>query len=259
MTIQGALLRANSFRVLRPVLRLRTWRVESGQAAGLLLRFPQNAEYIRGTSELPVQNALAEVLSSGQVFYDVGANVGFFSLIAAKLVGDSGKVFAFEPLSENAEAMRRNARLNGMSNVTVVEAAVGSASGSGELHVTDWDGGSTLIKSALPHGNSECSRAVKVITLDDFVRENHVPLPSVIKIDVEGLEAEVLHGALETILVSRPTLIYEVDDADEVGLQKRWSELDEYVRGLGFNVEHLQSSYPEMAWKVGHSLAVACR
>ena len=97
-------------------------RVEAGPAQGLWLELnPRTGQnYLRGGAELTVQKILAERLHPGMVFYDLGANIGLFTLLAARLVGDSGKVFSFEPDPENAARLRRNIQRNGFANVTVV-------------------------------------------------------------------------------------------------------------------------------------------
>ena len=72
-----------------------------------------------------MQTIVAERLRPGMVFYDLGANIGLFTLLAARLVGGTGKVFSFEPDSENATRLRRNIERNGFTNVTVVDAGAG--------------------------------------------------------------------------------------------------------------------------------------
>src|SRR5688572_30507212 len=104
---------------VKPLLAKRVWSVQGGEAAGLKFSFPQNLDFLRGSTERPVQRCLAAHLGPGDVFYDVGANVGFFSLLATKRVGPDGVVYALEPVAENASAVRRNARLNGLTNVSV--------------------------------------------------------------------------------------------------------------------------------------------
>ena len=85
-------------------------RVERGHGKGLWIELnPRTGQhYLRGDVEPPLQDVLAGLLKPGMVFYDLGANIGFFSLLAAKLVGPAGKVFSFEPDSENASRLRRN-------------------------------------------------------------------------------------------------------------------------------------------------------
>ncbi len=213
MTYQRALLRLCSLPVLRgpgqTFLRRRVWRVERGTGAGLRIRFPQNQDYITGMSELPVQNEIARGLRPGGVFYDVGANVGFFSLIAGRLVGAQGQVCAFEPNPPNAAAIRDNAGLNGMTNVRVFEVAAGQDTKTAELWRTDWDGGGVLSSSAVKPATTVDRIVVQVVSLDHFILAEHLPPPTFVKIDVEGAELEALHGLRESILRWRPVLLYD--------------------------------------------------
>ena len=171
MSIQRVFLRLHTVGMLpapvRRLLRRRTWVVETGVAAGLRLGFPQNLDYILGSSELPVQTAIVQYLSLGGVFYDVGANVGFFSLLAARRVGPSGFAYSFEPLAENARAIRKNAALNAFANLSVFEVAAGEKSRIGELLLTEWDGGSCLSDTEVAPVAPLSRRPVHVAALDD--------------------------------------------------------------------------------------------
>lgn len=221
------------------------------------IRFPQNLDYVSGASEAPVQKALAGRLTPGEVFYDIGANVGFFSLIAARLVGPSGCVCAFEPVTENADAVRANARLNHFEHIHVIEVAVGRDARTEELLLTAWDGGAAIASSAVKPRTALSRRSVRVASLDDLVGKEGLRLPSFVKIDVEGVELEVVQGMLKTIGAWRPTLLYEIDDGDAAAFRRRWQEMDEFVASLGYQITHLDDAYPGMNWHVGHSLAVA--
>ena len=262
MTYQQFLLKTLSSRALRHIglgqryLHRRTWAVEDGEGVRLKLRFPQNSDYISGQSEIPVQRELARRVCPGDVVYDIGANVGFFSLIAARLVCQQGCVYSFEPVTENVVSIRENARLNDLNNVTLFDVAVGRTSGTAELLLTDWDGGSSLSTSLVKPDEPISRRAVQVVTLDDFVERENLRLPSFVKIDVEGVELDVLMGMSRTIARSKSVLLYELDDGDKDSFQRRWAELDAYVTGLGYKVDHLKSSYANVGWNVGHSLAI---
>jgi FkbM family methyltransferase len=89
--------------------------------------------YVPGTSEPDEQALLQAKLGPGDVFYDIGANIGFFSTLAGRLVGPTGRVFAFEPFSLSADRAEANAALNGFQHVTVVRVAVGRRPGRGTL------------------------------------------------------------------------------------------------------------------------------
>jgi FkbM family methyltransferase len=258
--VQRVLLKLYTAGVLPPparaFVRNRSWTVECGEARGLTIAFPQNLDYVRGSTEPPIQKCIARYLASGGVFYDIGANVGFFSLLAARRVGPQGFVYAFEPLADNVAAIRRNVRLNGFANVTVHQVAVDARSGEGELLLTAWDGGSSLATAAGAPAQPLQRHTVRVVALDDLIQQEGLRPPTLVKIDVEGVEGGVLAGMVKALAAFRPVLVYEVDDRDAHSFERRWKELDQFVSGFGYRVTHLESSYPNLRWHVGHSLAV---
>jgi FkbM family methyltransferase len=260
VTAQRVLIRLHTAGVLPDsvsrFLNRRTWIVEKGAAAGLKLAFPQNLDYILGSSEPPVQEAILRSLVPSGVFYDVGANVGFFSLLAARRVETSGFVYAFEPLRENALAIRQNAILNALANLSVFEVAAAEHSGIGELCLTGWDGGCSLSSAEVVPVNPLQRRPVRVVALDDLIESGGLRPPTVVKIDVEGVELGVLKGMVKTLQSYRPVIIYEVDDGDKAAFDHRWHLLDQFVAALGYEVTHLERSYPHLKWWVGHSLAI---
>jgi FkbM family methyltransferase len=207
-------------RMLRPAaarLRRKPRVVPHGQAKGLVIN-PSGANpgYALGTSEPLVQDAFAEHVPNGGVVWDVGANVGFYTLIASRLVGD-GKVVAFEPLPVNRDALRRNLALNGMANVEVSALAIGSHDGHARLEHR-WSSGradlqakldvSEQVAGAKP-ADSEAAEYVDVEmgTLDSQLER--FPAPSLLKMDIEGGEVGALEGASELLSKHRPTVICE--------------------------------------------------
>lgn len=243
---------------IRRLSRRVAWTIASGEAAGMRMHFPQNLEFILGTTERPVQECLSKRLREGDVFYDVGANVGFFSLLASRRVGASGAVYALEPVASNAAAIRANALLNGVRNLRVFELAAGEASGVGELFVTTWDGGSSLVRSAIPSEEPVEARQVAVTPIDDLITALQLRPPTLVKVDVEGLELQVLRGMQRTLASHRPDILCEVDDSTQEGLEKRWRAVDAFLAGLGYEVSRLASAYPNRHWFVGHSFATRC-
>jgi FkbM family methyltransferase len=260
MTIQKLLIKAHNTGLLPQLaeryLRQRTWRIAAGEGSGLKVCFPQNLEYLLGTSERPIQRVLSAHLRAGDVFYDVGANVGFFTLIAARRLGPAGAVYAFEPVSENAATISRNVRLNGFTNTVVLQAAVDANSGVGEMLLTGWDGGASLAQAANPPAMPTDRRTVRVFAIDDAIKAERFRPPTLIKIDVEGAEAGAIVGMEATLRRHKPVLVYEIDDGDRDSFHARWESLDQIVTEHGYRVTRLEQSYPDMKWHVGHSLAV---
>ncbi len=183
---------------LRKVARLypegSVTNIRSGHLAGY--RWKRSHRYVSGywlgIYELAIQECLVRELQSGDVFYDVGANAGFFSLLASKCVGPTGRVYAFEPLPENICSIRSQLELNGIENCTVVEAAVSDCQSKIEF----CNGSTTSTAHILGLRNrvgEDNVFSVNATTIDGFARDA-VPA-DFIKVDIEGAEIMALRGA----------------------------------------------------------------
>jgi FkbM family methyltransferase len=181
--------------------------IRRGPAAGLRIdasgRMPG---YVLGTADYEEQLWLAEHLKPGETFYDIGANIGFFTLLAARLVGPKGAVVAFEPLPANVDQLRKTIALNDLSNVTVVASAMSSTESVGQFA----PGRDARDAGRLVAQPADGTIEVRVTTVDAAAEQRSLRPPSVIKVDVEGEEVETLRGALETIARHRPVLLVEV-------------------------------------------------
>jgi FkbM family methyltransferase len=243
-------------RIGRLGLSNRDVTMTNGLGAGLKFNAGlSNPDYALGTNELPVQQALASCLKPGDTFYDIGANVGFFTVIGAKLVGASGRVYAFEPVRENVAIIQRNIKLNNFHNVTVLEKAVSSSTGQGELLLAEYAGGHTLLTAGTPPDVRGVMR-VDLVAIDDLVAQQTLPPPDVVKIDVEGAELDVLHGMSQTLQHFQPTIIYEVDDSDRESFKRKRQDIEEFIRSIGYKSTSLAEAYPAIGWHVGHAIAI---
>ena len=162
--------------------------------------------YVLGTSEPKEQEMLIKFLGPGSVFYDLGANIGFYAVIGARIVGPDGSVVAFEPFPESAAACRRNADLNDFDWVEVVEAAVADEAGVMGLLSTDGYSQSNRIADFTEVAKLE----VNVITVDEWRSKAAARPPDFVMIDVEGAELRALAGMLKTIAECRPAIVVEV-------------------------------------------------
>jgi FkbM family methyltransferase len=152
-----------------------------------------------GSYERHLQRALSTSLDVGGVFFDVGANAGFYTVLAARLVGTSGRVVAFEPLAENLRLLRRHIELNALANVDVLATAI-----------TDTSGRARFVRSTsrfTSHLEETGEFEVPTASLDSLLESGSVPCPSVIKMDIEGGERRALAGARRTLLNGRPIVI----------------------------------------------------
>ena len=141
-----------------------------------------------GIYEADVTNIIRNELKKGDTFVDVGANNGYYSLMASNLVGKRGNVYSFEPAEKSFERLRRNIELNGFGNIYPYMLALGNKRGKAVMYNAIEDGSNSLSK--IP--SSTGTEIVMTNTLDTILKNNKVLL---IKIDVEGHELEVLEGA----------------------------------------------------------------
>jgi FkbM family methyltransferase len=235
---------------------LRPRRVRAGIAKGLLMDLRRaSGWYAKGTNEMPIQNALAEYLKPGDTFFDIGANVGFFSLIAARLVAPSGRVFSFEPVPANAAAIRRNAALNHFSHIKVTEAAVGDSAGEIELILTRHPGGASIMPDT-PSPDVTGRIRVPMVQIDALVHAGTVSVPSFVKIDVEGAEHAVLRGMEQTARAHHPIIVCELDDASIEAVQGKVAGVQELLHTWGYEVRQLDRAYATDGWPVRHLLAI---
>lgn len=173
--------------ILQGRLRGKKWVVGSGNHGCWL-----------GSYEYEKQRFFAETIKEGSVVYDIGAHVGFYTLLAAETVGPDGKVIAFEPLPNNIAYLKKHLILNEINNVIVFETAVSEQSGTDTFEEMDSNSEGRLS----PKGNLK----VKVVALDELILSGEIPPPDYMKIDVEGAELSVLLGSKRMLLRHHPTI-----------------------------------------------------
>lgn len=158
-----------------------------------------------GSYELPMQEAFAHCVKPGGVVYDVGAQAGFYTLLASHLVGPKGRVLAIEPVPSNLIHLRRHLLLNRIENVEVAEGAAGDSCGTVRM-----DPGTDAAEA---HFSDQGSLEVPLFTLDDLRRRLDFPYPTAVKIDVEGAEHAVLQGARDILAKSHPMIFLSTHSA----------------------------------------------
>jgi len=182
--------------ILQGALRGKKWTVGSATHGCWL-----------GSYEYHKQKALQKELEIGDVVYDIGANVGFYSLLASVLVGETGHVYSFEPFPENLRELRRHLEMNRITNCTVVDAAVSSADGQAIFDPSDDRcTGRLAANGSIP---------VRTVALDGLVLRKEIRPPTLLKIDIEGAELECLQGASNSIQEYRP-LIFLATHGQEI-------------------------------------------
>ncbi len=145
---------------------------------------------------------IQEYIKKGMVVVDVGANIGYYSLLAARLVGKAGRVYAFEPAPENYATLTKNIEMNGYMNIVPVQKAVSNKNGVAQLFI---DAKDPLFHRLQDSENTQNTIEVSTVTLDDFFRDKGYKV-DLIKMDVEGAEMFALEG-MQSILKENNNLV----------------------------------------------------
>ncbi len=147
---------------------------------------------------------MKEALKPGQVVVDVGANIGYYALLEAKTVGEKGRVYCLEPAPENVEILRRNIAANGYENIEVLHAAAGAASKEGKLYLSSSHNQHAMLAENVR--GAVGSVPVQMVSLDDFMRDK--PFPSLVRMDVEGYELDILRGMKDLFATGKPMQLF---------------------------------------------------
>lgn len=205
----------------------------------------RHRSFLYGNWEPDVVHAIADVVKSGAFALDIGAHIGFYTLVLSKTVGPHGRVLAFEPLPKNYSVLCDNIRLNNCTHVAAINKALldRTCNLEADIRMNEAQPGSVAF---LVTDKAEPSIA-SAVALDEFLGESKVPV-DFIKMDVEGAESLVLKGASKTIESYHPTLLIEVHHFD--GSPADASPVMGQLCGWGYSIRWLDR------WKLtSHLLA----
>jgi FkbM family methyltransferase len=201
---------------------------------------------ISGVWEPNVTAAFRRHLASGDVCVDVGAHIGYFTLLASQLVGSQGHVYALEPSPANYEALRRNLERNAATNVTALQVAAGERTDRAVLHEgPGTNTGRATLRSVLPNRSAIEGPGVMVDVrpvLACVPEHDHARI-RVIKIDVEGYELEVLRSLEPLFDLGEPLAVFLEFNSRWSGESDATEYLERLCREQGFKVQHLRSNY----------------
>lgn len=187
---------------------------------------------------------LKRLLPSDGVFVDIGANIGSFTLVAAKYA-QSGRVHAFEPSDFHLQRLVHNIKLNGFDNITINPVGLSDQSCEATLHmpighkgITNTGGASLYADKDTPELRPE---TVRLIRLDDYIAQQSIQRLDLIKIDVEGAELHALRGGRKTIARFQPQVIMEVDLNNLTRAGHSIVEILEFWKDLGYSLSIIHS------------------
>jgi FkbM family methyltransferase len=221
--------------------------VAGGGLAGMSLWLDLKSEkdYWLGTYEPDLQAGISALVKPGMVAYDVGANIGYISLLLAKAVGKTGRVYSFEALPQNLKRLDKHITMNDLQDrVEIIPGAVVDRSGP----LRFWVGPSANMGKAegsagrKPIENGD-SIEVEGLSLDDFASRQDHPQPDVVKMDIEGGEVLALPGMRQVLAHAKPLVFLELHGPQAARVA--WQEFIE----AGYRLCNLSPGYP-----VVHSL-----
>jgi FkbM family methyltransferase len=201
--------------------------VQGGSAASI---------YYGGASEPEIADVIRRLLRPGMVFVDVGAHLGEYTVLAAKILNNSGYVHAFEPRPDLFEILRQNIELNHCQNAKAQPNAVWCKNDSFDFEMTPEPAVSALRPDGVT-GSGTTYIKVRAVTLDEWFSRPSVPKPNLIKVDVEGAELQVLQGAASLLTLPQPeapSLIFEYSPENSKRFGYSSSEILVLLRELGY-------------------------
>ena len=213
-----------------------------------------------GIREASCVETMYKELKEGDIVVDIGANIGYYTLLEAKVVGDRDKVYAIEPAPENVELLKRNIELNKYLNVEVCQLAVGDKNGLAPMYLSRKRNLGTLREVS----GTEKERFVKkkvdveVMTLDDFSKSR--PYPQIIRMDVEGYEYQIIRG-MKRILKKELPLILFIEFHFHLLKREESIEILQALKNAGFEIVDVTSdlairgrSRHKLLWNITHRM-----
>ena len=181
-----------------------------------------------------VNEAILNFLKEGDVFIDVGANIGYYSILAGKIVGERGRVISVEPIPSSSEVLNLNIKLNRSNNVTVIQKAAWNSNEIINMHIPK---GFFGLASIYESQNATDLLTVEGVPLDEILRASKVDF---LKIDAEGSEYQILEGAKETLKKTKYIILEASARKDEIIC---------FLKKMGFKIRKLKFTTYIFAYK----------
>lgn len=241
LVLLGKIIRLMNKRMKFKLLDFQYWSLRVRSKDGYLLREIQGSQMLLDLNDYGISKDLTfndirediathmmhEVLKDGDVVVDVGANIGYYALMEAKLVGDEGAVYAIEPVPRNFKLLEKNVSINKYRSIELYHHAIG-----------DYDGKSTMYISPLSnwHAMNDISGTGKTIEVDVFKLDTFLkdkPYPSLIRMDVEGFEYQILQGLKDTLAEDKPLILF-IEYHPHIMKREKSLEFLEQMKSSGF-------------------------
>jgi FkbM family methyltransferase len=218
--------------------------IAAGELEGMpmLLDMQNEKDFWLGTYEPEMQSALRELIRPGMTVYDVGANIGYVTLMLAKHVGVEGKVYAFEALPDNVDRLRRDVALNGFNDRVIVYAGAVAAEAGEVKFLVHPSGGMGKAAGSAGRTDEHYQREITVpgVSLDEFVYAQGNPPPQAVKMDIEGGEVMALPGMRRVLAEVRPLMLMELHGPESA--RAAWDAL----MAANYTICEMKPSYPRV-------------
>lgn len=192
--------------------------------------------------EPAVRNLIATTLGPGKTFVDVGANIGYYSILGGRLVGESGRVLAIEPQQTVFSELVKNLNLNNLKNSTPLNIALSDQRATTNFYVPET--GREALGSLRQNKRFDVSAvsSVEMFTLDEVLATHGIAHVDLLKIDVEGAELPVLKGAIQLLSSEKPpVIVFEANEINTEPFEYCVFDLLSYLSSLGFRLRQLDT------------------
>ena len=198
--------------------------IKKGPLRGKKWILASGVRFVQGRYETDTVEILKQYIKPGQTVYDVGAHIGYLTIVMSELVGPEGKVVAFEPRPLNLIYLKKHLQKNNINNVRIIEAGVSDTAGAGKFDADHGTGTGRV--------STDGSLDIELVTLDDLIASKQVPPPSLIKMDIEGGEMEALPGAKILLTEYKPIIVLSTHGDKVHDVCKK------FLANIGYNIEN---------------------
>lgn len=192
------------------------------------------SQYWMGTYESDIAEIFVKFAKKSNIVYDIGAHIGYYTLLASNFIDHSGKIFAFEPLPGNIQILKKHVEINNRSNVVIIEKAVSLKTGEAAFTNCENNVANTICENS-PMFKFGKSIEVKTTALDDLLLTGFLSPPQLIKMDIEGAEFDALRGAEVLLRKHHPTIFLSTHNCQNPGVHKKCCD---FMVKLGYSLSY---------------------
>ena len=213
------------------VFEIQGFRMKRGKTTRLMI--------LTGEHEPATTDLIKSIVKPGMSVFDLGANIGWFTLILSKLVGINGHVYAFEPVPYLFEILKENIQLNGLQNVSIFPLALSNKTGVGKLTLNSFQDGDNRLGSESIKSNSI---DVEITTIDAFCKKHNTKI-DFLKMDIQGSEPKALEGMMTTILQNpQIKIVTEFWLPAIIDLGSSPKDFLDSLENLGFSINEIEGN-----------------